>query len=158
MRRLKHSPPILATLFFFLMAGCAGLNTGYDQPTVTVSSFKAVPGQGPVPRFEIGLHIVNPNRTELSLKGVAYTIEIEGHKIMTGVAKDLPVIEAYSEEEVILTGTVSLFNSIAFFADLAGHKNLDGLSYSLEAKLDPGALHPVIRVTKKGTLSLEPPQ
>jgi len=146
--------PILITL----LVGCAGLQPGYESPSVTVSSFKALPGKGAAPRFEIGLHIVNPNRTDLALRGVAYTITLEGHKILTGVANDLPVIEAYGEGNVILAGTVSLFNSIAFFADLARDKNPDALSYSLDAKLDPGTLSPIIRVNKKGTLSLGPAQ
>ncbi len=149
-------------LFFIcislLTAGCAGIGTGYETPEVTVSSFKTLPGQGAAPRFEIGLHILNPNRVDLELEGVAYTVSIEGYKILTGVSNDLPVIEAYGEGEILLTATVSLFNSIAFFADLAGKDNPDELSYSFEAKLDVGSFRPIIRVSKSGTLSLGPTQ
>ncbi len=158
---MTSSRPFILTVIAVLMTfalGCAGLQPGYESPSVTVSSFKALPDKGAAPRFEIGLHIVNPNRTELALRGVAYTITLEGHKILTGVANDLPVIEAYGEGDVVLMGTVNLFNSIAFFADLARNKKPDALSYSLDAKLDPGTLSPIIRVNKKGTLSLGPAQ
>ena len=59
-----------------------------------------------MPRFEIGLHIINPNRQPLTLTGVAYTISIEGYRIMTGVSNTLPVIEAYGEGEVRLEAEV----------------------------------------------------
>jgi LEA14-like dessication related protein len=141
-----------------LLGGCAGLQTDYETPSVNVSSFKALPGDGMVPRFEIGLHIVNPNRTPLELEGVAYTVSIEDHKILTGVSNDLPVIAAYGDGEVMLQGNVSLFNSIAFFTSLARNKNPDALSYSLDAKLDVGTLRPVIRINETGTFSLAPKQ
>lgn len=140
-----------------LCLGCAGLGSGYEPPTVTVSSFRALPGESVAPRFEIGLHIINPNPTDLNLRGVAYTIDVQGHKILTGVANDLPVIKAYGEQQIMLTGAVNLFNSIAFLTDMARSKGLDGLSYRLSAKLDPGGIHPVIRVSQKGTLSFAPP-
>ena len=147
-------------LFIFIAAlfsiGCAGLSNDWETPAITVSSFKAVPGENAAPKFEIGLHIVNPNRTPLELDGIAYTISLEGHKLLTGVANDLPVIDAYAQGDVLLTGTVSLFNSIAFFADLARRKTHNDFSYSFDAKLDIGSLRPIIRVNKTGTLSLDP--
>ncbi|MCG8633170.1 MAG: LEA type 2 family protein [Desulfobacterales bacterium] len=145
-------PALILALVF--SGGCTGLQSGYETPIANVSSFKALPGDGMVPRFEIGLHIVNPNRTPLELEGVAYTISIEGHKILTGVSNDLPVIEAYGDGIVMLRGNVSLFNSIAFFTSLARKKDPDVLSYRLEVKLDTGALRPVIRINETGTFSL----
>ena len=158
LQRKLWSRALIILVFSCFAIGCTGLTPGYETPAVTVSSFNAVSGPGAAPKFEIGLHIVNPNRTDLPLKGVAYTIAIEGHNILTGVANDLPVVKAYGQEDIVLTGSVSLLNSIAFFADLAGRTSLDGLSYSLKAKLDPGAFHPVIRVNKKGIISLGSPQ
>jgi len=145
----------LIVLLLTVTMGCASIEPGYETPSITLSSFKALPGKGMVPRFEIGLHIVNPNRTELSLKGMAYTISIQGHKILAGVANDLPLIQAYGQGDIRLTTAVSLFNSIAFFADLARKQNPETLTYSFNAKLDTGTFSPIIRVNKKGTFSFE---
>ncbi len=142
---------------FFLgvyLTGCAGLQTDYETPTVSVTSFKAIPGGRMVPRFEIGLHIVNPNRSALDLKGIAYTINLEGHNLLTGVSNKLPRIEGYGEGDILLAASVDFFNSIGFFADLVKNKNRETFAYSLDAKLDVGTLHPIIRVSKKGNLSL----
>ena len=138
----------------FIFSSCAPLQPGFETPVVSISSFEALPSQGVVPQFEIGLHIVNPNRTALNLKGVVYTISLEGRKLVTGVTNELPVIEAYSEGDILLNASVDLFSSIGFFTDLIRNRNLEKISYQINAKLDVGTLHPVIRVTKEGELSL----
>lgn len=138
----------------FIFSSCASLQPGFETPVVSISSFEALPSQGVLPQFEIGLHIVNPNRTALNLKGVVYTISLEGHKLVTGVTNELPVIGAYSEGDIVLNASVDLFSSIGFFTDLIRNQNLKKISYQFNAKLDVGTLYPIIRVTKEGELSL----
>ncbi|MCP4553021.1 MAG: LEA type 2 family protein [Bacteroidetes bacterium] len=152
MNRFIHI--ILIFIFGFFLAGCAALQTDYETPTVSITSFNAIPGEGVVPQFEIGLHIINPNRSALDLKGIAYTINLDGHNLLTGVSNKLPKIEAYGEGDVLLKASVDFFNSIGFFADLAKNQKRETFAYSLDAKLDVGTLHPIIRVSKKGKISL----
>lgn len=148
---------IFFSLFFSFLffSGCAGFQPGSEVPVVSISSFKAIPAEGMIPQFEIGLHIVNPNRTALILKGVAYTISLEGHKIMTGVSNQLPRIEPYGEGDVLLKASIDLFTSIGFITDLISNQKKDKISYSFNAKLDAGSLHPFIRVSQKGEFSLK---
>ena len=145
---------VLIILFGFYLSGCAVLKSDYETPAVSITSFNAIPGEGMIPRFEIGLHIVNPNRSALDLKGISYTVNLEGHNLLTGVSNKLPRIEAYGEGDVLLEASVDFFNSIGFFADLVKRSKQETFEYSLDAKLDVGTLHPVIRVSKKGKLSL----
>ncbi len=152
----KTGRGLLLFLIIFV-SGCATLQPGYETPIVSITSFEAIPTQGLIPQFQIGLHIVNPNRSPLDLKGVSYTISLEGHKIMTGVSNQLPLIEAYGEGDVLLTASVDLFSSIGFFTDLIRTQTKEKISYSLNAKLDAGSLHPMIRVTRKGEISLTQP-
>lgn len=142
-------------LFLFIVSGCASLQPGYETPVVSITSFKAMPTQGLIPQFQINLHIVNPNRTPLDLKGISYTIALEGHKIMTGVANQLPRIDAYGEGDVVLKASVDLFSSIKFFTNLMGKQQKGQIAYNLSAKLDAGGLHPLIRATRKGQISLK---
>jgi len=107
------------------------------------------------PRFEIGLHVINPNRMALDLAGLSYTVSLEGHQILSGVANDLPAIDAYGEGDVTLLATADLFNSISLFADLVRQPR-DNFSYELEAILDLGGIYPNVNVDKKGQISLAP--
>ena len=52
------------------------MSPDYEEPTVTLSSFKAIPSEGMVPSFEIGLRIINPNSQALNLDGIVYTVSL----------------------------------------------------------------------------------
>ncbi len=144
---------IVVLVAFVAVAGCAGLQPGFETPTVGVSSFRALPSEGMVPRFEIGLHIVNPNRTALKLEGIVYSVILEGHKILTGVSGDLPEIGAYGEGDVTLTATADLLSSIGLLSSLMRQPQ-ETFSYELEARLDIGSLLPRIHVQDQGEISL----
>lgn len=136
-----------------LLAGCAGLRPGWETPTVTVKSVRAIPSQGVLPEFEIDLHVVNPNREALKLAGVSYTVSLEGHELIKGVGNDLPVIEGYGEGDITLNASADLFAGVGLIRELMSTQK-NTLSYEFEAKLDPGALRPSIRVKDTGKVSL----
>ena len=135
------------------LAGCAGMRPGYETPTVTVSSFRTLPSESMVPSFEIGLRVINPNREALELKGVSYTVRLEGHELIKGVGNELPVIDGYGEGDLTLTATANLFAGIRLISDLM-RKQRDTFTYEFEAKLDIGTFRPAIRVTDTGEISL----
>ena len=78
------------------------MDPDYEEPTVTLSSFRAMPSEGGIPTFEIGLHVLNPNASPFRLEGVVYTVSIQGHDVVKGVGKDFPVLEGYSEQTIKL--------------------------------------------------------
>lgn len=137
-----------------VLQACAGLRPGFETPTVTVSSFRPLPGDGAVPRFEIGLHIINPNREALKLEGLAYTVSLEGRELVKGVDNDLPVIQGYGEGDVTLVATPNLLGGIRLVTDLMATPR-DRFSYALEAKLDVGRFTPAIRVRDEGEIALQ---
>ena len=138
-----------------LLQACTGLRPGYETPTVTVNSFRALPSQGALPNFEIGLHVVNPNREPLKLRGVSYTVNLGGHELIKGVGNELPVIEAYGEGGFTLTATPNLLAGIGLVTDLM-RSSTDSIDYKLQAKLDVGMIQPAIRITDSGKISLRP--
>lgn len=136
-----------------VIAGCATLSPDYETPSVNVSAIRALPSDSIAPRFEIELHITNPNRAALNLQGIAYSLKLDGHKILTGVANNLPTIDGYGEGDVTMIATTSLLSSIRFFTDLMNAKR-DTIAYELNAKLDLGGLRPNVHVREKGEISL----
>ena len=146
-------PKFILFALLVVLAGCSGLRPGYETPTVTVSSFRALPGEGALPAFEIGLRVINPNREALELAGVSYTISLAGHDVIKGVGNELPVIEGYGEGEFKLTASANLFAGVRLVTDLM-RSDRDSFDYEFEAKLDPGGLRPSIRVKDSGQISL----
>lgn len=154
---MPRRPPIVIGLTVLLtLMGCATLRPDFEEPTVTVSSLRALPNEGLAPQIEIGLHIVNPNRVALNLQGIAYSLKLEGYKILTGVANDLPTIDAYGEGDVTLIATTDLLSSIRLITNLMNAQR-GAIDYELEAKLDLGGFTPPIRVGEKGKIDLSGP-
>jgi len=144
---------IAALAFTVLISACATMAPGYEQPTVTLSSFRAIPSEGMVPAFEIGLRIINPNSQALNLDGIVYTVSLQGYELVKGVGKDFPVIEGYSEGEVKLTASANLLAGIRFVGDMMQSEGAP-VEYEFKAKLDLGGLHPSIKVKETGEINL----
>lgn len=148
-RGLRTATLALAALL--VVAGCATLSPDYEQPTVALTSFRALPSEGVAPTFEVGLRIVNPNPDDLVLQGIVYTIRLDGRDVVKGVGKDFPVIEGYTQEDVTLTASVDLLGGLQFIAD-AMRKRDAAVDYEFEARLDLAGLYPSIRVKESGNL------
>ncbi len=148
--RLKRS---IILLLFFTFLGCAPLLPRFETPTVHLTSFRVLPGNSIVPTFEIGLHVINPNRIALKLHGLSYNVELEGFRVLSGVSNQLPVIEAYGEGDILLQARPDLFSTISLFTNLLNQPR-EQFTFTLEALLDVGGLMPKIRVYKEGMLSL----
>ena len=143
---------ILLCLWVFLGTGCTSLRPDFDSPSVGVTSFKPLTSQGLIPRFEIGMRVVNPNATELNLRGMSYKIFLNDYEVVEGAANELPVVPAYGEAEFKVIATVGLIEGIRFVNNLL--QNASGqVSYRLQTKLDIGAMAPAIRIEKTGSFS-----
>lgn len=152
-----HSPLAALALLIAIVVlpGCAGMGAGYETPAVTVQSFRPVSagdGSG-LPKFEIVLHVVNPNLEPLELAGVSYTISLDGHELIKGVGNQLPVIAGYGEGTLTLNAGFNLMAGIQLFRSLL-QKDSNAFTYEFKAKLDPGAYRRKIRITDSGTITL----
>ena len=146
---------ILSSFVILLLTGCATLQSDYEEPSVIISNFRVLPSEGIAPRFEISLHIVNPNREPLNLVGISYKVKLEGHKVLTGVSNKLPDIEGYGEGDVKVAATADLFGSIGLLTGMIRNRR-DTFQYLLDVKMDVGGFRPNICVKKEGNISLSP--
>ncbi len=142
-------------LWALLVAGCASLSPGFEPPKLRVVSLRPVDGEDMAPRFEIGLRVINPNAESITLRGLSYTVALEGQDIIEGVARDLPAVPGYGEADVRLLATVSLLAGIRLVGDLM-QRPRESVAYELRAKLDLGAMRPAIRIEDAGKIRLTP--
>ncbi|NDY94337.1 LEA type 2 family protein [Wenzhouxiangella limi] len=146
----------LIVAVLLVLTGCASLSPYPDPPTVSVTSFALAPqSTGMTPRFRVGLNVVNPNRRELPLVGMSYSVELEGTRILSGATADLPEVPAYGAADFSVDLSPDLLGSARLLSDLMGRQR-DRLSYSFSARLDVGSWLPDIRVEETGSLSLNP--
>lgn len=146
----------IIVMMFVLLQGCASLKPmDFEDPSVTVNSVRIVPSEGIAPKFEISLHIINPNSIALPLRGVAYSVAIDGRKILNGVSNDMPVIAAYGDGDITLSASANILNSVRLIASLV-QQNRDTVEYELNAKLDLGTFTPNIHIKDVGEISINP--
>lgn len=133
------------------LTACVITPTDFEEPAVSVTSFKFKSATSISPQFEIVLHVTNPNREPLELEGMSYNIHLDGNKVMSGVANDLPTIEPYGEANVKLNATADLLGGFQLVMGLMT-ENKENIEYIFNAKLDVGVFMPRIVVNKKGLL------
>lgn len=136
-----------------LLTACATLDPDYEKPTVTLSSFKALPSEDMVPSFEIGLQVINPNPGTLNIQGVVYTIALEGHELVKGVGKDFAPIEGYTSGNLKLTASANLLSGLRFISGMMRQPG-EALDYEFKARLDLGGIYPSVKVSEKGQLNM----
>ncbi len=139
---------------FLLISGCAALQPSFETPEVRLTSFRLLPSESMSPRFEIGLHVINPNMAPLPLKGMSYKIYIEGHQLLSGVTNNLPVIQGYSEGDVMLEATTDLFSGLRLLSEVMAAPR-ETFTYELKAKLDIGSMLPSIHINETGEILLQ---
>ena len=139
----------LPVVLILSLTACVTALTDFEEPAVSVTSFRPKGSHGISPQFEIVLHVTNPNRDALALEGMSYTIHLDGNKVMSGVTNDLPTIEPYGEADVLLNSTADLLGGFQLLAGLMTESK-DYIEYEFSAKLDVGAFMPRIEVSKKG--------
>ncbi len=145
---------LILLMLLLVVAGCATLSPYPERPTVSVTSFALAPDStGLTPRFRVGLNVVNPNRRDLPLVGMSYAVELEGTRILSGAAANLPVVPAYGSADFTIDLTPDLLGSARLLSDLMGRQR-EQLDYRFSARLDVGGWTPDIRVEQAGRLSL----
>jgi LEA14-like dessication related protein len=150
----KNFSFLLLIFTLCLLCGCAGtMRPGFEPPVVSLQTFKMLPQEGVTPRFEIKLHIINPNRDSLNLEGIFYTVGIEGYNVLSGVSNDLPTVEPYGEAEITLLANVDFFKGIKLISSLLQEPR-DTYKYSFDAKLDLGGFSPNINLQEEGEFNL----
>lgn len=151
---MTHQIRLLLLALLLLLGGCATLQPNFDPPRVSLTSFRLLPSDTMAPRFEIGLHVINPNLAPLPLKGLAYSVKLAGHQLLSGVTNDLPVIAGYGEGDLVLQATTDLFSGLRLLRELMATPR-ETFNYEFEAKLDIGSLLPSIRIKEVGEIPLQ---
>jgi hypothetical protein len=84
---------------------------------------------------------------------MSYSVELEGHRVLSGAEPNLPRIDAYSSADIVIQASPDLFGSARLINQLLTQKQA-ALSYTFKAKLDVGSLLPFITIEESGEFEL----
>ena len=146
---------LMACLAVFL-SGCSAIKnaTNFENPTVKLVSLKALPADGREQRFAIGLSVTNPNRVPLEIAGVSYSLKLSGYDLLSGVAKDVPTLEGFSETPVEVEASIGLVVGLRFLSEVLKTPN-EPITYELVARITTESFVSLpIKVVESGTIDL----
>ncbi len=135
-----------------LVSACSSLNLSMVPPEVKVNSIVMQDSQGLQQHFEVGLSIANPNAKALNIRGMRYSIALNGYELIDGLGSDFPEIGAYQEAVVTVTASANLLNALRFVNNLLAETS-PKLAYELTADLDVGGFMGRVRVTEQGDIT-----
>ena len=95
-RRLALSA--LALVLVLGAAGCAGLYRYPDPPRVALAGIRLLDLGVFEQRYLLALRVQNPNRFELPIEGMSYTLDVNGSEFAHGVNNRKTTIPAYGEQ------------------------------------------------------------
>lgn len=143
----------LTVIITLITVACSTINPYQEEPEISVDSFNLKSANSLSPIFEIGLRVINPNKTPLNIEGLSYSATVEGKKVLSGVNGEAFNIAGYSEETLTLQAKADVISAVQLFTKLLGSDS-NSKEYSLRVKMDVGSFKIPIVITKKGTFSL----
>ena len=122
-----------------IIAGCAGLPSGMEAPSVTIADF----GAGSVGMFEqqfnLRLRIQNPNAEDLRIDGIAFELEINGAPFAKGVGNQAVTVPRYGSGFMPVEAVSSLGGLLKQFGRLVGDPfDKPGFRYRMKGTLSIG--------------------
>jgi LEA14-like dessication related protein len=94
-----------------LGCGCA-LAPKLTTPTLTVAGVTLEGGDLLTQRLKVRVHVQNPNDRKLPVKGIEYTLEIDGQPFATGDSASSFVVPALGEAEFDMNVTTNMAGTL----------------------------------------------
>ncbi len=144
----------LCCTILFLTA-CAAINPVPKHPDVKLAGLRLLPAQGILQReLAVDLNILNPNRQDLSVRGISYSLDIECVKLLSGATDQVPVLRSMQETPVTLVVSADLISIMRLLEHFSHNGVGDKVNYNFSAVIDFSAWLPSMHVDRKGALPL----
>ena len=144
---MRYGLSILLAFVCVMVGACAHLGAGLEPPKVRVDSLRILEARGLSQRFMVGLRVINPNDRALPVKGLSYTLALNGIDLIEGVTGKVPTLEPFSETLVEVEASTDLVAALRRLdrptlpdRGAAAARRARRRDHRLRVRLDPPAL------------------
>ena len=116
------------------LTACSFFGGYQETPRVSLVSIQPIEMGLLEQRYGLQLRILNPNDNEIPIKGLSYSIEINGHEFAYGVSRQPVTIPPFSEALLDVEVVSNLLNVLQQFQEMSG-ENSNSLKYRLKGKI-----------------------
>ena len=136
-----------------VLAACSAL-PNRDPLNIDVAGIEPLQGEGLELRLAVRVRIQNPDDSDIEYSGAALNLDLNGHKLASGVSSAMGTVPRYGETVLEIPVTVSALNmarQVLGFVN-KGNDQRD-VSYTVHGKLE-GGVFGTRRFTDEGTFEL----
>jgi len=132
--RASITRTILLLCSTVILTACATFGGYQETPRVSLVSIQPLEMGLLEQRYGLQLRIQNPNDNEIPVKGLSYSIEINGHEFAYGVSRQPVSIPAFSEALLDVEVVSNLLNVMQQVQKMSGETG-NSLHYRLRGKI-----------------------
>jgi len=132
--RVLITKTILLLYCTVILTACSLFGGYQETPRVSLVSIQPIEMGLLEQRYGLQLRILNPNDNEIPIKGLSYSIEINGHEFAYGVSRQPVTIPPFSEALLDVEVVSNLLNVPQQFQEMSG-ENSNSLKYRLKGKI-----------------------
>ena len=149
----RELPALCAAI---LLAACA-LNPQLTPPQLSVVGVQILNNDLWSQRLKVRMHVDNPNDRALAVKGLTYTIEVEGQQFASGESAAAFEVPAKGEVEFDTNVTTNIAGTLLKLLARGPDTLAQGVAYRISGKvsLSEGLLRS-IPFDQSGTFNLQP--
>ncbi len=151
MRLIKALAMIIAC---GLMLSCANLGVGLQAPKIKLVSVNMLPSEGLSQRFRIGLNVTNPNPVSLPVRGLSYSLALNGIEVVDGVSASVGRLAPYTETPLTLEAGTNLISALRFVNDFLRNNVEKPIDYNLKATIDVEGFARRLTIRESGAIPL----
>lgn len=141
---MRYGLGILLAFVCVMVGACAHFGAGLEPPNVRVDSLRMLEARGLSQRFLVGLRVINPNDRALPVRGLSYTLALNGIDLLEGVSGNVPTLEPFSETLIEVEAATDLVAALRLLNNLTRPDAGENIAYALTAKVNvqgwPGRL------------------
>ena len=124
-----------AALVALAALGSCALVPKFTTPELTVVGLQLEGGDFFTQRLKVRVHVRNPNDRALPIKGIEYTLEVDGQPFATGESAASFVVPALGEAEFDMNVTTNVTGAVLRLLTRAGDAAGASIPYRLSGKV-----------------------
>ncbi len=158
---MRAVPGLLATALlagtaFGPLAGCALFAPKLEAPRLSIVSVSLLKSDLWEQRLKVRMRVQNPNDRTLPVKGLSYSIDLEGQEFASGVSGASFVVPADGEAEFDMNVTANMAGALFKLFGRGAEAQTDRIEYRIRGKvsLSEGLLR-TVPFEQHGTFNLQ---
>ena len=139
-------------LLVVLLQGCAYLNDSFERPDVKLAGVRQVAAEDGNAGFELRFNVINPNPQPMPVKGVYFSLRLQGLNVVSGVSDQEVNIPAFGESELTVNASIDVLSSLRLVTGVLTNGD-KAVTYSFQVRLHTGLWRFPVTVVEEGKIA-----